>query len=162
MPFDPVLWTPQEIITSDKLNKMVENDKFLRNRKVAGALRNMDQSGNESQNMRYLKENLILVCGYKEFKPGSSFPDSDNEGIKHVAAVFERTFPFPKRTFSPLFRPVVLATVGTKRGIKRITYTLKRIETSEFVISIRDIDPNLNFTDDMEYFCCWMAMGVSL
>lgn len=160
MPFDPIVWSDGDVITSDRLNKMVENDLFLKNRKVRGALRNMDRSGNESTNMRYIKENLIVIGGYNEFRPGSDFPNPKAEGVKKVAPVFEKTFNFPKSGFSPVFLPVVVATVGTKRGLKRISYTLKRVTTGSFTIAIREFDKDLYFTKDMDYFICWIAMGV--
>lgn len=160
MVFDPVQWNALDPITSTKLNQMVENDKFLRNRKVAGILRNVDLTGNTVNSPRYIKENLVMVSGYREIKPGGTFPDAQVDGVDHVKPVFEKEINLPKGFFDPTYHPVVVCTVGTKRGIKKIVYSLKSITSSSFIISIRELEDNINFTSDMEYFISYLAMGV--
>lgn len=162
MPFKPVNWQALEVISSSKLNDMVANDQFLWNRKVAGAVRNIDPSGEERASPRYIKENLVVCAGYKEFRPGAAFPREQVDGVDKVVPVFEREFKFPKDFFDPEFRPVVVCSIGTKRGIRKITWTLKNISASRFTVVIREHSKNLNFESDMEYFINWIAFGVRL
>jgi hypothetical protein len=162
MPFKPVQWQELEVIKSSKLNDMVNNDEFLLRRKVSGAVRNIDRDGNPRAVPRYLKEGLVMCAGYNEFTPGASFPEDSKDGKRKVTPVFEREFKFPKGTFDPEFKPIVICTVGTKNGIRKITWTIKTVSSSRFVITIRELAASENFERDMEYFINWIAMGVGL
>lgn len=153
-------WQPLEQITSAKLNGMVANQQFLKDRKVAGALRNIDQAGNPRQSLKWVRDNLGVCSGYHEFSPGSEFPDAQTEGTKNVKAVFTKEFKFPNGFFDPEFTPTVVFSIGVKQGLKKITYSLKSVSSGRFSVSIRDLSPNLNFTQGMDYFICYMAMGV--
>jgi hypothetical protein len=160
MVFDPVTWAPEEIITSEKLNQMAKNDDFLKDRKVSGALRNIAPNGNERTGLRYIKDNLALVSGYKEISPVKQTPNAAQEGSDKTSTVFEREIPFPRDFFHPDFRPVVICSVGIKK-VKEITWVLREITNASFTVSIRGVS-NVDFDPDMDFFVCYIAMGVKL
>lgn len=162
MPFKPIQWQPLEVISSKKLNDMVENDKFLWRRKISGSVRNIGPNGQERAIPRYIKENLVLCAGYKEFTPGTKFPKEQVKGVDKIVPVFERSFNFPNGLFDPEFTPIVVCSVGVKTGIRKITYTIKDVRASMFTVSIRELDSTKNFERDMNYFINWIAFGVKL
>ncbi len=160
MPFRPVNWQPLEVITSRKLNQMVENDEFLNLRKLRGAVRNIEPTGEPRQSPQYLKEALGVIAGYSEFTPGKEFPKDQTN--KKVKPAFTREFNFPGQFFDPEFKPSVVCNIGTKRGIRKIVWTITRVNSGGFAVRIQELDENLDFERDMEYFITWIAMGVRI
>lgn len=160
MPYKPVHWNKFDVISSDKLNDMVSNDEFLNNRKVSGAIRNVDRDGQSRSSPPYIKEQLVVCAGYQEFRPGISFPSGQVD--RKISPVFSKEFKFPNGLFDPEFKPIVVCNIGVIKGIRRITWTIQKVTARAFTVSIRELDPDTNFERDMEYSINWIALGVML
>lgn len=160
MPYKQVQWQSMEVIKSAKLNDMVANDKFLNDRKLSGAIRNISRDGEYRSSPNYIKEQLGICAGYKEFRPGTSFPQDQVD--KNISPVFTKEITFPNGFFDPEFKPVVVCNIGVIKGIRRITWSVQKVTARAFTVAIRELEPDANFERDMEYSINWIAFGVML
>lgn len=162
MPFKPVSWKPLDVISSSKLNDMVDNAEFLMDRKVGGLISNIAPNGNIRNSPRYIRENIVVNAGFRKFTPGKKFPKEQLDGKKKVVPVFEKEFFFPRNFFDPEFTPMVMCSIGVVTGVRAITWTLTDVSNVSFTVKIREFSEDINFERDMEYFINWIAIGVKL
>lgn len=155
--FNKLDWSGEEKLTTAKLNQLADNGDYLNQRKIEGALRNTSPDKTPRGGIKNIRDNLAMYAEYKEISPAGSFPEEQVD--KKVAATFTVNISFPQGFFNPAFLPVVVASVGVKSGIKNLVYTIKNISASGFNIQVRELT-NQNFTDNMEYFVSYIAIGV--
>jgi hypothetical protein len=157
--FNKFSWTKEEV-TSEKLNKMIDNDKYLADYKSSGAILNQSPDGSPRGGRSILNENLAMYAEYVEFSPGSGFPGDAKK--KNVSAQFEKRINFPPDFFDPEFLPVIVSTIGVRNGLPRIGHVVRNLSSHGFDVIIREHSNTNNFTKNDVYFISYVVMGVKL
>lgn len=154
-------------ITSQALNQMLSNTRYLNQRKVSPYHKNVDAiTKDPDPTVQLISDRVIMAGGYEEFSPDDkTFAKSQNTNDV-VPQSFTIVFDLPSQLFHIDYQPVVIANVGPKNAhadgsIKKVSSILKKVSPTSFTLEIRENAPTQVFEPNDVYFCSYIAVGIA-
>ena len=156
--FTDITWQKKQQIIASDLNKVIDNDDYIKAWRLGGSVRNVNpDTGEQIPELPFIDQGLAIMGGYQEISP----PSPDFDGGTNDADRFTVQIEFPAGVFHPAYLPSVSLNAGSHTGdLARVEICIRTLTPllMEFVF-IKDTPTNFDSNDS--YFITYIAMGVA-